>query len=99
MSAAYPVTSAARRQRCARLTAAPPRRTSDFGSHSSMPAYSHGQPVLARYLGSETSVETALAAFMQARYERCRMVVEVTPAAGAEAAHAEAAAVPGGPHA
>ena len=32
--------------------------------------------VLARHLRSETPVETALAAFMQARYERCRMVVE-----------------------
>ena len=32
--------------------------------------------VLARHLRSKTSVETALAAFMQARYERCRMVVE-----------------------
>ena len=32
--------------------------------------------VLARHLLSETPVETALAAFMQARYERCRMVVE-----------------------
>ena len=32
--------------------------------------------VLARHLRSETSVEVALAAFMQARYERCRMVVE-----------------------
>ena len=32
--------------------------------------------VLARHLRSEASVETGLAAFMQARYERCRMVVE-----------------------
>lgn len=32
--------------------------------------------VLARYLRSETSVEAALAGFMQARYARCRMVVE-----------------------
>jgi 2-polyprenyl-6-methoxyphenol hydroxylase-like FAD-dependent oxidoreductase len=32
--------------------------------------------VLARYLLSEASVEAALAAFMQARFERCRMVVE-----------------------
>jgi 2-polyprenyl-6-methoxyphenol hydroxylase-like FAD-dependent oxidoreductase len=32
--------------------------------------------VLARHLRSETPVEAALAAFMQARYERCRMVVE-----------------------
>jgi naringenin degradation protein FdeE len=32
--------------------------------------------VLARYLASERSVEAALAAFMSARYERCRMVVE-----------------------
>jgi 2-polyprenyl-6-methoxyphenol hydroxylase-like FAD-dependent oxidoreductase len=32
--------------------------------------------VLARYLRAEPSVEGALAAFMQARYERCRMVVE-----------------------
>jgi 2-polyprenyl-6-methoxyphenol hydroxylase-like FAD-dependent oxidoreductase len=32
--------------------------------------------VLARYLRCESSVEVALAAFMQARYERCRMVVE-----------------------
>src|SRR5262245_24661406 len=31
--------------------------------------------VLARHLRSETSVEMALAAFMRARYERCRMVV------------------------
>jgi 2-polyprenyl-6-methoxyphenol hydroxylase-like FAD-dependent oxidoreductase len=32
--------------------------------------------VLARHLRSKTPVETALAAFMQARYGRCRMVVE-----------------------
>ena len=32
--------------------------------------------VLARHLRSEASVEVALAAFMQARFERCRMVVE-----------------------
>ena len=32
--------------------------------------------VLARHLRSETSIEKALPAFMQARYERCRMVVE-----------------------
>jgi 2-polyprenyl-6-methoxyphenol hydroxylase-like FAD-dependent oxidoreductase len=32
--------------------------------------------VLARYLRSESSVAAALAGFMQARYERCRMVVE-----------------------
>jgi 2-polyprenyl-6-methoxyphenol hydroxylase-like FAD-dependent oxidoreductase len=32
--------------------------------------------VLARHLRSELSVEQALATFMQARYERCRMVVE-----------------------
>ncbi len=32
--------------------------------------------VLARHLYSETPLEMALAAFMQARYERCRMVVE-----------------------
>ena len=32
--------------------------------------------VLARYLHSEMPIEAALTAFMQARYERCRMVVE-----------------------
>jgi len=32
--------------------------------------------VLARHLSSEAPLEMALAAFMQARYERCRMVVE-----------------------
>jgi 2-polyprenyl-6-methoxyphenol hydroxylase-like FAD-dependent oxidoreductase len=52
-------------------------------AHTTTPQLASGASIaiedavlLARHLRSEMPVETTLAAFMQARYERCRMVVE-----------------------